>query len=99
MLESQLESFKKQSHFIVAYEPVWAIGSGVSADRSQVEEAVGIIRQTITNDSVPILYGGSVQAHQIKELAQIQGIGGFLVGKSSLDLNEFISIYTNCLKA
>ena len=86
-------------HIIVAYEPVWAIGTGVTASTQQAEEAHVIIRNLIAqdfgayiSDSVRILYGGSVNAKNAKELLSCENIDGALVGGASLKADDFIQI-------
>ncbi|MBO70430.1 MAG: triose-phosphate isomerase, partial [Candidatus Marinimicrobia bacterium] len=66
---------------IVAYEPVWAIGTGVSADENQVLEAHALIKQTLVSifsENIPILYGGSVNASNAFELINLNNVDGFL---------------------
>jgi len=84
---------------ILAYEPVWAIGTGENAFPEQVEEANRIIRSWIgnfygveTGDKVSILYGGSVNPENTVELIQTGGIDGFLIGGASLHVESFCSI-------
>ena len=84
---------------ILAYEPVWAIGTGENAFPEQVEEANKIIRSWIGNfyggertDKVPILYGGSVNPENTEELIRTDGTDGFLIGGASLDVESFCSI-------
>jgi len=101
-LRSGLEgvNLKKVSEdLIIAYEPVWAIGTGIPADASYVEKNVFLIRQFIsslytreTGAKVPVLYGGSVKAQNVKDFISRQGINGFLVGGASLDPGEFSAI-------
>lgn len=84
---------------IVAYEPVWAIGSGHTATPEIAEEAHGIIRQQIAHEagadiaaSTRILYGGSVKPDNIGDLIRMQNIDGALVGGASLDPVSFAEI-------
>jgi triosephosphate isomerase len=83
----------------LAYEPVWAIGTGEVATPLQVEEAHGILRKSLKEwsaqvaDRIPILYGGSVKADNAKSLAGISNVNGFLIGGASLKVDDFISIY------
>lgn len=98
VLESQLQKFKGMSHFLTAYEPVWAVGSGKSADLSQIQEAVQCIQNILENPSIPILYGGGVQPRQIKDLRAVQGLSGVLAGRSSLDLQEFLLMHQKSLE-
>jgi len=71
---------------IIAYEPVWAIGTGVSATNKEIEQTHAEIRK-FTNR--PILYGGSVKLHNIKEIVSIENVDGVLVGSASLDVEVF----------
>lgn len=82
----------------VAYEPVWAIGTGKTAtpnDASAVHTVIRAELQTIVGDragSVPILYGGSVNATNAKSLLAASGVNGLLVGGASLEVETWISI-------
>jgi triosephosphate isomerase len=85
--------------FIIAYEPVWAIGTGKTATAEQAEEMHAFIRQTITEkygadiaDSVSILYGGSVKASNAAEIFGKPNVDGGLVGGASLVASEFSTI-------
>ena len=71
---------------IIAYEPVWAIGTGVSASNEEIRETHAEIRKLTSR---PILYGGSVKLHNIKEILEIPNVDGVLVGSASLDVEVF----------
>jgi len=84
---------------IVAYEPIWAIGSGKSASGGQANATISIIRKQIaaildedTADNMRILYGGSVNADNIAEFVSQPDIDGALVGGASLKAEQFINI-------
>jgi triosephosphate isomerase (TIM) len=83
---------------VIAYEPVWAIGTGRTATIEQAVEAIGFIRSLIGErdgggaDAIRILYGGSVKAANAAELLGAEGIDGALVGGASLDPAEFLAI-------
>lgn len=84
---------------IIAYEPIWAIGTGVTATAKQVEETHMFIRATLKREygdeygqAIPILYGGSVKSNNVKELALADAVSGFLIGGASLDADSFIQI-------
>ena len=88
------EGFAK---IVVAYEPVWAIGTGRTATPAQAEEAQGMIRKELDafyggGEKTRILYGGSVKSDNIKALIQQPNVDGALVGGASLSLDSFISI-------
>ncbi|MFA5410287.1 MAG: triose-phosphate isomerase [Candidatus Omnitrophota bacterium] len=87
------------SKIVVAYEPVWAIGTGKTASAKQAEEAQKYIRDLLTKlytkelaDSVRIQYGGSVKPENIAELIEQPDIDGALVGGASLSAESFVSI-------
>jgi triosephosphate isomerase (TIM) len=84
---------------IIAYEPVWAIGTGVTATPEQAQEMHGFIRQILTEtlseetaQTVRILYGGSVKPENIRELMKQADIDGALVGGASLEADSFAKI-------
>lgn len=90
------EQLKK---IMVAYEPVWAIGTGVVASPLQAQEMHALIRNIIANryghavaETVPILYGGSVNASNAAGLFECLDVDGGLIGGASLKANEFIAI-------
>jgi len=74
---------------VIAYEPVWAIGTGKTATPAQAEEAHAFIRSIL---DVPILYGGSVKADNAGELMSQPNVNGALVGGASLDVDSFVSL-------
>jgi triosephosphate isomerase len=86
-------------NILIAYEPVWAIGTGLTATPSQVTEMHSFIRETIDNlyrrglgEEVSVLYGGSVRPSNIDELMRESEIDGALVGGASLDPRSFSRI-------
>jgi triosephosphate isomerase len=80
----------------IAYEPVWAIGTGHNADPNQIAEVHGAIRSYLTSSlgksSLRILYGGSVNPENAKELSRISEVDGFLVGGASLKPESFLAV-------
>lgn len=85
--------------FVLAYEPVWAIGTGMVARPSQIEEAHNFIiehcRRMHPKTDFRVLYGGSVTPENCREIA-VNGVGGFLVGGASLFVEKFSSIIRSC---
>jgi len=84
---------------IVAYEPIWAIGTGKTASKEQANDTIKAIRNVLKNlygkdvaEQVRILYGGSVKPANVDELLQQSDIDGALIGGASLDANSFISL-------
>lgn len=88
----------KGKAFAVAYEPIWAIGTGLTPNNPQIEEVHGAIRETLTamfgDDAqrVPILYGGSVKPSNAAEILHAREVGGALVGGASLKAEDFLAI-------
>ena len=84
---------------IIAYEPVWAIGTGKTATAEQAEEIHAFIRKTIADkfgakvaDETSILYGGSCKPSNAKELFAMKDIDGGLIGGAALKADDFIGI-------
>ena len=87
---------------VLAYEPVWAIGTGKTASADQVQEVHAFLRKTLAecleNDlakQTEILYGGSVKPSNIKDLMSMKDVDGALVGGASLDPETFVSLIRN----
>jgi triosephosphate isomerase (TIM) len=83
----------------VAYEPIWAIGTGKVATSEQAQSVHAFIRETLAGngfpyDSIRILYGGSVKGDNIEELLSMSDIDGALVGGASLERSTFVDIVT-----
>ncbi|KIM04994.1 MAG: triosephosphate isomerase [Sulfurovum sp. AS07-7] len=76
-------------NLIVAYEPIWAIGTGVSATNAQIASTHQAIKKICDK---PLLYGGSVNRSNIKDILNIQNVDGVLVGSASLDVQNFFSL-------
>lgn len=90
---------EQMAQVIIAYEPVWAIGTGVTATTAQAQEMHAFIRQSLSNhfgepvaQSISILYGGSVNALNSKELFDQPDVDGGLVGGASLKAKDFATI-------
>ena len=86
-------------NIVIAYEPVWAIGTGKTASSDQADEMCGLIRETIDElyggssaRKIQILYGGSVKPDNIVELMKMENIDGALVGGASLKAKDFIDL-------
>tara|TARA_B100000003_G_scaffold75343_1_gene67442 strand:- start:344 stop:1090 length:747 start_codon:yes stop_codon:yes gene_type:complete len=90
-----LKGIKNYKNILIAYEPVWSIGTGVIPKNNELETNVSNIRKILskkTSVKLPILYGGSVNDKNISNLKNIRGIKGFLVGSASQSSKKFIDI-------
>ena len=92
------------SNMILAYEPVWAIGTGMTATPQQAQDVHRLIRQLVQDQtdektalSIRILYGGSVKANNAAELFNQPDIDGGLIGGASLDADSFVAIVNAAL--
>ena len=89
VLHRQLAALESHDDLVIAYEPVWAIGTGKTATREQAQEAHAFIKTIL---DVPVLYGGSVTAENAAELLAQPDVDGALVGGASLDVDSFVAI-------
>ncbi|MGK7912540.1 MAG: triose-phosphate isomerase [Synechococcus sp.] len=81
-----------QSNLIIAYEPIWAIGTGDTCDSGEANRIIGLIRSKLSNQDVPIQYGGSVKPANVDEIMSQPEIDGALVGGASLTSDGFARI-------
>ena len=103
-LEHTLKDLSKEeiTKIIIAYEPIWAIGTGQTATPEQAEQMHSYIRRLLnekfgneTGSKIPILYGGSVKPDNIAELIKKPNVDGALVGGASLKADSFVQIVLN----
>ena len=85
-----LNKVKNKNKVIIAYEPIWSIGSGLIPKSNDLFDTINFIKTKIRNSKV--LYGGSVNPKNINELKSINNIDGFLIGGASQDPKKFIDI-------
>ena len=99
-LDADLERVEggRLGELVIAYEPIWAIGTGRTATSEQAQEAIGFIRLLLaerdarSGEAVRILYGGSVKPANAAELTALPDVDGALVGGASLDPDDFLAI-------
>lgn len=97
--EDDMQFVNNATDIVIAYEPVWAIGTGVTATKEQAEEVHLFIRKFITDrfgksfaDNIAIIYGGSVNEKNATELLSMPNVDGALVGGASLNASQFKNI-------
>ena len=103
ILTKQLSIFSEinedvSSNIVIAYEPVWAIGTGETATSDMISNAHNDIRNILDSnglngDECSILYGGSVNDNNASEISNIDDVDGFLIGGASLDVDKFYTIF------
>ena len=94
-LSSGLKDIINSEKLIIAYEPVWAIGTGKNATVNQIEEAHTFIKEFLNKNvakNLPVLYGGSVKPENITEILSVNNVDGVLVGGASLLAEKFYKI-------
>jgi triosephosphate isomerase len=87
-----LDGIRDRSKIFIAYEPVWAIGTGIIPKPKDLLKIVEFIKSKFKAKKPKVLYGGSVNPQNIKDLKEINNIDGFLIGGASQNVNKFIDI-------
>jgi triosephosphate isomerase (TIM) len=101
-LKGSLPDGATSANLVVAYEPVWAIGTGLTPTKADVEQVHRFIRGVLTDRfrgegaKIRILYGGSVKPSNAKELMAVANVNGALVGGASLKAADFLGIAAGC---
>ena len=88
-VEAVRDAVGEHEGLVIAYEPVWAIGTGETATPGQARQAHAVIKELL---EVPVLYGGSVKPENAEELLSQEGVDGALVGGASLDVESFTAL-------
>ena len=91
-IKNCLKSIKNKSNIIIAYEPVWSIGTGLIPRFEDLSKSVLFIKNKFSKKSPKILYGGSVNGNNIAQLKDINNLDGFLIGGASQNSKKFIDI-------
>jgi triosephosphate isomerase len=95
VISSQLEKDLvdvDQENLVIAYEPIWAIGTGDTCEVNEANRVIGLIRSQLSNPNVSIQYGGSVKPDNIDQIMAQPEIDGVLVGGASLEPESFARI-------
>ena len=100
-IDKGLKLVKNLKKIIISYEPIWSIGTGIIPTHKELTETISFIRNKLNKKfkkkhSVKIIYGGSVNAKNVRKLIAIQDISGFLIGGASQSGKKFIDIIKNC---
>ena len=91
-IKNGLKNIKNKSNIFLAYEPVWAIGSGLTPKTQDLFKTVEFIKSKFNEKSTKVFYGGSVNPENITNLREINNIDGFLIGGASQNSKKFIDI-------
>jgi len=91
-IKNGLKNIKNKSNIFLAYEPVWAIGSGLTPKPQDLFKTVEFIKSKFNEKSTKVFYGGSVNPENITNLGEINNIDGFLIGGASQNSKKFIDI-------
>lgn len=94
-LDAAFRGVKKDKKILVAYEPIWAIGTGIPENPEDADRIQGLIGQHLKSDKIKILYGGSVDAKNYKSFLAKKNIKGLLVGGASAKFAEISKIIKN----
>jgi triosephosphate isomerase len=101
-LSSSLPDATRADNLVVAYEPIWAIGTGLTPTVEDVEQIHGFIRGLLTTKfggegtKIRLLYGGSVKPSNARELMAVENVNGALIGGASLKAADFLAIARDC---
>ena len=100
-INNGLRKIKNLKKIIIAYEPVWSIGTGIFPKNRELNKTLSFIKEKLSKSYkkkqlIKIIYGGSVNPKNVKELNTLNNLDGFLVGGASNSAKKFIDIIKNC---
>lgn len=96
-LDYILEGVTSSMDFIIAYEPLWAIGTGLVPTNDEISEITAMIKSHVaefTSKTIPVVYGGSISSNNVEDILHIDVLDGILIGKAALDYNFINEIIT-----
>jgi len=95
-LLSQFENISADyKNFVIAYEPIWAIGTGLTPTLEEIEETLSFLKNRFSRE---VLYGGSVKKENIQEISELKSCDGALIGGASLNAKDFTEMIQTSLK-
>jgi len=97
-IDGSITNVDSHTRLIVAYEPIWAIGTGLTPNEYEIRETHLYIKEKLGqffDTNIPILYGGSANAENCGKITSIENVDGLLVGGASLKKHDFMTI-CNC---
>jgi len=100
-LTNVLEKKFNKNNLIIAYEPIWSIGTGKIPNSSEIKEMHKHIKQVIYskfNNSIKVIYGGSVNPSNVSDILNVSEVDGVLIGGASLNPKDFLAIYSSTVK-
>ena len=100
-IKKGLKGINKKNQILIAYEPIWSIGTGVIPSKEEIFEMHDYIKKiaySFLNVKVKVLYGGSVNLNNLEEVLSVNNLDGILVGGASLKVKDFLAIYEAVVK-
>ena len=97
-IEGSITKVNAHTRLMVAYEPIWAIGTGLTPNDNEIRDTHLHIKEKLSkyfNTDIPLLYGGSANAENCSKIISIENVDGLLVGGASLKKHDFVTI-CNC---
>ena len=99
-IKKALIDIEKIDDIIIAYEPVWSIGTNEIPNNKEIIDTINYIKQIVFNKyhkNIKVLYGGSINEKNIEKFNEIKNVGGYLIGSASLEPSKFLKIINKVL--